>query len=55
MKGYKLWGLKPKARCFVSRNVVFDETQMTVMCRDIEKGKEKVQSEVKPSGDGSNL
>lgn len=30
VKGYKLWGLEPDGqRCFMSRDVVFNETKMT--------------------------
>jgi len=55
LKGYKLWRLDPeKTKCFVSRDFVFDETQMTIICRDLEKGKRKVHIEIEPFGDGSN-
>jgi len=43
-----------KAKYFMSRDVTFDETQMTMMCKDIEKGKERVYVGVKPFTNGSN-
>lgn len=50
MKGYKLWRLElGEARCFVSRDVIFDETRMVMMCKDLEKGKEKIHVDVEPS------
>jgi len=45
--GYKLWRLKiGEVRCFISRDVTFNETLMTMMCKNVEKNKEKVQIEM---------
>jgi len=55
MKGYKLWRIEPReARCFMSKDITFNETQMTMMCIDLEKGKEKKHVEVEPSAKGSH-
>jgi len=41
-----------EARVFVSRVVTFDETQISMMCRDMEKGKEKVHVKVESFTNG---
>jgi len=41
--GYKLWSFEPReARCFI-RGITFDETQMTIMCKNPKIDKEKAQ------------
>lgn len=38
----KLWKLDPgKSRCFISRDVTFNETQIGMMCKSMEVSKEK--------------
>jgi len=52
---YKLWRLKPEeVRYFVSRDVTFDETRMTMMHKDLKIGEKKVHVEVDPSTSGSD-
>jgi len=36
----------------LNRDVTFDEIQITMMCKDLEKRKKKVHVEVKTSTDG---
>jgi len=55
VKGYKLWRLEPReVKFFISKDVTFGETQIVIMCRNPEKGKETVHVEVEPFDDGSN-
>jgi len=50
-----MWRLElGDAKFFVNRDITFDETRMTMMCRYPDKGKEKIHVEVEPSSDGSN-
>ncbi|MCI83727.1 hypothetical protein A2U01_0105003, partial [Trifolium medium] len=56
VKGYKLWKIEPGGSKFIiSKDVTFDETQMGMKCKDLEKrpetGVEKIQFEVEPSTD----
>jgi len=47
--------LEPREdRYFISMNVTFNETQMTMMCKDLEKSKKKVNFEVEPFDNESN-
>jgi len=42
VKWYKLWRMEPReARYYVSREITFDEALMAMICRDLNKGKEK--------------
>lgn len=42
VKGYKLWKLDPRdSRCFISRDVTFDETGMRMRCKNLEGSKQK--------------
>jgi len=37
MKGYKLWKLElGKSRCFITKDIIFNETRMVIVCIDLE-------------------
>jgi len=50
--GYKLWRLKLGE--VVRRDVTLNVTQIDMMCKDLEKGKERIHVEVQPSIDGTD-